>query len=109
MADLEVYSPIDGQIVTWDLKNRLEGRPVQRGPALLRVANPEGDWELDLHMPEDRMGHIARARNAADAAQGAAAGHLYPGHGAGNDAQGDRQGDQADGRSPRRRTKATWW
>ena len=66
MADLEVYSPIDGQIVTWDLKNRLEGRPVQKGQALLRVANPEGDWELDLHMPEDRMGHIARAEKLAD-------------------------------------------
>ena len=66
VADLEVYSPIDGQIVTWDLKNRLEGRPVQRGQALLRIANPKGDWELDLHMPEDRMGHIARAEKLAD-------------------------------------------
>ena len=61
VADLDVVSPIDGKIVTWDLKNKLEGRPVQRGQTLLRVANPDGEWELDLHMPEDRMGHIARA------------------------------------------------
>ena len=67
VADLELYSPIDGQIVTWDLKNRLEGRPVQKGQSLLRVANPEGDWELDLHMPEDRMGHVVRAKELADA------------------------------------------
>ena len=66
VAELEVYSPIDGQIVTWDLKNRLEGRPVQKGQALLRIANPEGEWELDLHMPEDRMGHIMRAKAGAD-------------------------------------------
>ena len=65
VADLELHSPIDGQIVTWDLKNRLEGRPVQKGQALLRVANPEGDWELDLHMSEDRMGHVARAEKLA--------------------------------------------
>jgi len=66
LADLEMYSPIDGQIVTWDLKNRLEGRPVQKGQSLLRVANPDGDWELELHMSEDRMGNIARAKKLAD-------------------------------------------
>ncbi len=66
VADLDLYSPIDGQIETWELKNRLEGRPVQKGQLLLRVANAEGDWELDLHMPEDRMGHIARAKKLAN-------------------------------------------
>ena len=66
VADLEVDSPIDGQVATWDLKNHLEGRPVQRGQSLLNVANPEGDWELVLHMPEDRMGFIMRAKNEAD-------------------------------------------
>ena len=62
---------------------------MQKGQALLRVANPEGEWELDLHMPEDRMGHIARAEKLADEQQRAAAGRLYPGHGAGNDGEGD--------------------
>ena len=68
MADLEVRSPIDGQVVTWDLENRLLHRPVQRGQVLLRVANPDGDWQLELHMAEDRMGHIARAAAAGRAA-----------------------------------------
>jgi hypothetical protein len=62
-ADLEVYCPIDGQIVTWDLKNRLENRSVKAGLELLRVAETDGDWELELHMSEDRMGHIMRAAN----------------------------------------------
>ena len=66
LADLEVHSPIDGQIVTPDVKIRLEGRPVQKGQSLLRVADPEGDWELDLHVSEDQVGHIARAKRLAD-------------------------------------------
>ena len=66
VADLELYSPIDGLIFTPEVKNRLEGRPVQQGQALLRVANPKGPWEVELHMPEDRMGHIARAAKLAE-------------------------------------------
>ena len=61
LADLEIRSPIDGQVVTWDLRNRLLLRPVQKGQTLLRVADPNGPWQLELHMAEDRMGHIARA------------------------------------------------
>ncbi len=61
--DLEVRSPIDGQVVTWDLKNKLEKRPVQKGNFLLRVADTKGPWELDLNMTDDRMGHIARQEN----------------------------------------------
>jgi multidrug efflux pump subunit AcrA (membrane-fusion protein) len=63
LADLEVYSPIDGRIVTWDLKTHLENRPVQRGQTLLRVADTDGPWELELHMPDDRMGFILRQQN----------------------------------------------
>jgi hypothetical protein len=66
VADLDVNSPIDGQVVTWEVKNRLEGRPVQQGQALLRVVNPDGDWELELHMSDDHMGPIARAKMLAD-------------------------------------------
>ena len=60
---LEVHSPIDGQVVTWDLKNRLEGRPVKKGDFLLRVADTKGPWRLELNMTDDRMGHIARQEN----------------------------------------------
>jgi hypothetical protein len=66
VADLEVFSPSDGQIVSWDLKNQLEGRPVHKGQSLLCVANPDGDWELDLHMTEDQTGRIARAKKLAN-------------------------------------------
>ena len=59
-AELEVRSPIDGEIVTWDLHDHLLLRPVRRGDVLLRVADPTGPWQLELHMPENRMGHITK-------------------------------------------------
>lgn len=65
MKELEIRSPIDGQVVTWDLENRLMARPVQKGQMLLRVANPNGPWQLELHMAEDRMGHITQAEKLA--------------------------------------------
>jgi len=61
--DLEVLSPGDGQVVTWDVRNLLIHRPVQRGQVLMRVADPKGPWQLELNMPENRMGHIVRAQN----------------------------------------------
>jgi len=58
--DLEVRSPMEGTVVTWDLYNKLIHRPVQQGQVLMRIADPRGDWQLELHMPEDRMGYLAR-------------------------------------------------
>ena len=63
-AELEVKSPINGLVVTWDLRNRLIHRPVQRGQVLLRVADPDGPWQLELHMPENRVGDIAKFQHA---------------------------------------------
>jgi biotin carboxyl carrier protein len=64
--DLVVVSPGPGRIVTWDLHNRLIQRPVQRGQVLMRVADPNGPWQLELRMAEDRMGHITRAMQKAE-------------------------------------------
>lgn len=63
MKYLEIYSPIDGQVVTWDVDNLLKNRPVQRGQVLLRIADLSGPWELELRVPENRMGHIVAERN----------------------------------------------
>jgi hypothetical protein len=60
-----VKSPLGGQVVTWDLKNRLPiGRPVNRGQVLLCVADPDGPWQLELHMPEHRVGHVVQQQQA---------------------------------------------
>lgn len=64
---LTLTSPIAGQVITWDVQNRLLRRPVEKGQLLMTVADPAEPWELDLQMREDRMGHIARAAAAAKA------------------------------------------
>ena len=60
---LQVTSPIDGQVVEWRLQENLLGRPVSRGQVLMEVADPQGDWELEVRMPESRMGYITQAWN----------------------------------------------
>ncbi len=59
--DLEVRSPIDGVIVTWQVRDRLLLRPVEKGQSLMSVADKTGPWELEIHMPDDRLGHVNRA------------------------------------------------
>ena len=63
--DLLVRSPIDGVIVTWQVRDRLILRPVEQGQVLMSVADKTGPWELEVHMPDDRLGHINRAAMAA--------------------------------------------
>jgi len=60
--ELKVRSPIPGQIVTVDVENKLINRPVQRGQVLMRVADLGSQWQLELRMPENRMGHITQAQ-----------------------------------------------
>ncbi len=62
---LEVRSPIDGVIVTWQVRDRLLLRPVEKGQVLLAVADKTGPWELEVHMPDDRLGHVNRAATQA--------------------------------------------
>jgi len=54
-AELTVRSPIRGQVVTWQVENRLRARPVVRGQRLLEVADLAGPWVLELQLPEDRV------------------------------------------------------
>jgi hypothetical protein len=68
VAGLRVTSPVAGQVVTWDVDRLLQARPVERGQVLLSVAEPNGDWLLDLSVPERRMGHVSRAWRDAQAA-----------------------------------------
>ncbi|MBR4834023.1 MAG: HlyD family efflux transporter periplasmic adaptor subunit [Thermoguttaceae bacterium] len=56
--DLTIKSPINGTVMTFDLKNKLDGRPVQPGQILMEIARPEDGLILELQMPEKRMGHI---------------------------------------------------
>ena len=59
--ELEVRSPIDGVIVTWQVRDLLLLRPVEKGQVLMSVADKTGPWELEIKMPDDRLGHVNRA------------------------------------------------
>jgi hypothetical protein len=59
---LTVTSPIDGQILTWDLERLLAARPVQRGERLMTVANLDGPWELQLQIDDRSVGHVLAAQ-----------------------------------------------
>ena len=56
---------MEGLVVTWDLRDQLMRRPVKVGQKLMTVVDPDGKWELEIYMPESRMGHVNRSWNKA--------------------------------------------
>lgn len=64
---LVITSPMSGVVMlSWDVEKTLLHRPVAEGQVLMTVARPDGEWELELNMPERRMKHVtaAQARRA---------------------------------------------
>ena len=57
-----IESPLQGAVVTWQVRDRLVNRPVQRGQTLLTVADLNGPWELELYVPENHMGFVGSAQ-----------------------------------------------
>jgi biotin carboxyl carrier protein len=62
--DLTVYAPVGGTVVAWEAEHKLLGRPVAPGQEALEIIDPSRDWELEIFMPEDKYGHVARARSS---------------------------------------------
>ena len=58
---LSVRSPMDGQILTWDVEQLLSARPVKRGQILLTVADLQGPWVLELEIPDDQVAEVTEA------------------------------------------------
>jgi multidrug resistance efflux pump len=59
--DLLVRSPLTGTVVTWNVRQLLEARPVQKGQVLMQVADRNGPWVLEVEVPDDRIGHVLAA------------------------------------------------
>jgi multidrug efflux pump subunit AcrA (membrane-fusion protein) len=53
-----IRSSIDGSVATFQPGEVLASRPVGRGDLLLEVMNEEADWQLELLLPEKRLGHL---------------------------------------------------
>lgn len=61
-ADLTLKSPIDGEILTWEVARVLESRPVRRGDLLVEVADVDGPWILEIRVPDQNIGYVNDAR-----------------------------------------------
>jgi multidrug efflux pump subunit AcrA (membrane-fusion protein) len=59
---LVVTSPIAGRVLTWELSHRLDARPVERGEVLVTVADLSNEWQLELEVPDDQIGHVLAAQ-----------------------------------------------
>lgn len=61
---LQVVCPIDGEITTWQLKQKLTDKPVRWGDPIANVAFLEGDWNVVFRVPERRIGYILDERRS---------------------------------------------
>ncbi|MBX6313296.1 MAG: biotin/lipoyl-binding protein [Isosphaeraceae bacterium] len=66
LALMEVRSPVDGIVTTWETKKTLMDRPVEVGTELIQVAATEGDWVLEVEVPDDDMGPVLDAKAKLD-------------------------------------------
>ncbi len=58
---MEIHAPQDGIITTWEVKKNLQGRPVEVGQELLQVAATDGDWVMEVDVPDNDMAPILEA------------------------------------------------
>lgn len=63
-AELTLTSPLTGQVLTWNVEELLEGRPVEAGQRLLTVADVNGPWVLRIRVPDHDIRHAIDARAA---------------------------------------------
>ncbi len=66
LALLEIRAPVRGQVVNWRLRQSLLQRPVQTGQSLMTIVDPDSEWELELELPERRVGHLLDAAKQAN-------------------------------------------
>jgi len=61
---LNITAPISGQVMlSWDVEESLMNRTVEPGQVLMTIADPSGEWELELYMKETRAGKVDVARH----------------------------------------------
>ena len=58
--DLRVLSPVDGQVITWDVAQKLSGRSVTPQNVLMEIADTRGAWQLELDLEDRRIEHLLR-------------------------------------------------
>ena len=59
-AELVVRSPVEGQITTPNLDQRLTSRPLERGDVMMTIANLDGQWHLELLVPDEKASYLTQ-------------------------------------------------
>jgi hypothetical protein len=67
IESMKIRSPQDGIITTWEARKNLKDRPVEIGTELLQIAATDGDWILEVEVPDDDMGPILAAQSKLEA------------------------------------------
>ena len=65
-SQLTVQAPISGQVTTPELRQRLTTRPIDRGDLLMTLAEVDGQWEVELKIPDNLILFVTRAMHEAD-------------------------------------------
>jgi len=52
---LNIVAPLEGVVVTPDLRRRLSDRPINRGDLLMTIAQTEGEWQIELKIADNRI------------------------------------------------------
>ncbi|MBC8355875.1 MAG: efflux RND transporter periplasmic adaptor subunit [Planctomycetes bacterium] len=61
---LKIRAPMSGQVMlSWDIEESMMNRTVEPGQVLMTIADPSGEWELELFMKETRSGKVDVARH----------------------------------------------
>jgi multidrug efflux pump subunit AcrA (membrane-fusion protein) len=66
--ELDIRSPMRGQVLTWNVRPLLEARPVRRGQSLLTIGEIDGPWQLELHVRDRDIAHVLEAQKAGEKA-----------------------------------------
>lgn len=57
-SKLTIESPIEGVIVSRELRRELESRPLRRGDALFGIVNLQADWQLNIRVADRDAGYL---------------------------------------------------
>jgi len=66
LESMNIRSPQDGIVTTFEARKNLMGRPVEIGTELLQVAATDGEWIAEVEVPDDDMGPILAAKSQLD-------------------------------------------
>ena len=58
---MEIRSPLQGTVVTWDVEQAIASRPLERGQQLMTIADGAGPWQLNLLVRDRQAGHLRQA------------------------------------------------